>query len=82
MKYDIALIEQATLGGIKPHSPKVMMSSTYVHMCIQGNTRLHIYSHDSFTLLNMYVYMNKHMCIASWLNDFTIQNHIQGADSI
>ena len=25
MKYDIALIEQATLGGIKPHSPKVMV---------------------------------------------------------
>ena len=22
MKYDIALIEQATLGGIKPHSPQ------------------------------------------------------------
>ena len=24
MKYDIALIEEATPGGTKPHSPKVM----------------------------------------------------------
>ena len=43
MKYDIALIEQATLGGIKPHSPKVMMLLVLAFTC---NT----------TLENQYVY--------------------------
>ena len=33
MKYNIALIEQATLGGTKPHSPKVMMLLVLAFTC-------------------------------------------------
>ena len=33
MKYDIALIEQATPGGVKPHSPKVMMLLVLAFTC-------------------------------------------------
>ena len=33
MKYNIALIEQATLGGTKPHSHKVMMLLVLAFTC-------------------------------------------------